>query len=117
MQALPKADEQQVLGEAVLNAGTQLGLSATKVGQIIGRNRTSIVRNGINPQAKEGELAMLLIRIYRSLYALMGGNETNMRHFMQTRNLATRGIPAEQISKVTGLVRLVEYLDAMRGRA
>lgn len=109
-------DASMVLGEAVLNAGARLGLSTTQVGQIIGRDRSSIGRKGVRPQSKSGELAMFLIRIYRSLFALVGGNESHMRHFMQSENRGTGGIPLEQIQRVSGLVSVMQYLDAMRGR-
>lgn len=105
-----------VLGEAVLNAGGHLGLSATQVGTIIGRDRSSIARSGVNPKSKSGELAMFLIRVFRSLYALMGGDADNMLHFMRSENRGTGGVPQEQLYRVTGLVAVMQYLDAMRGR-
>ena len=117
MQSAAKPDEHRVLGEAVLHAGAQLGLSQTNTCEIIGRNRSSIHRFGIDPHSKAGELSLLLIRCYRALYALMGGNTENMQHFMKTPNTLTQGIPSEQIHRVEGLVALVSFLDAMRGRA
>lgn len=105
-----------VLGEAVLNAGAHLGLSASQVGQVIGRDRSSISRSGVNPHSKSGELAMCLIRIYRSLFALVGGDAEHMRHFMRTENRGTGGVPQEQIHRVSGLIGVMQYLDAMRGR-
>lgn len=108
-------DESLVLGEAVLNAGAQLGLSATQVGQVIGRDRSSIARSGVNPQSKSGELALLLVRVYRSLFSIVGGQSVQMLHFMRTKNRGTQGVPGEQIYSVDGLVKVLEYLDAMRG--
>lgn len=108
-------DASLVLGEAVLNAGAQLGLSATQVGQVIGRDRSSIGRNGVNPKSKSGELAMLLVRLFRSLYSIVGGQPGHMLHFMRTKNQGTQGVPQEQIYSVDGLVGVVQYLDAMRG--
>jgi hypothetical protein len=35
---------------------------------------------------------------------------------MHTENRDTGGIPAEQVRTVQGLTRVLEYLDAMRGR-
>ncbi|NEX16564.1 MAG: XRE family transcriptional regulator [Halochromatium sp.] len=109
--------EAMVLGEAVLNAGAKLGLSPQQVGRIIGRNRTTIARNGVDPGTPNGQLAMLLVRLYRSLYVLVGGQEDDMRHWMQTRIGSLQGIPEEMIQNVSGLVRVTEYLDAMRGKA
>ncbi len=116
MALLPKADRADVLGRSAYAAGEYLGLSRSEVGVIVGRNRTSIDRNGIDPDTKSGQLALMMIRIYRSLYALMGGDAGNIRHFMQTANRGTGGVPAEQIRNVQGLVRVCEYLDAIRGK-
>ena len=117
MQAVPATnpDERTVLSKALLNAGKTLGLSQTELGEIVGRDRTSFAR-GLEPASKSGELALLLIRCYRSLFALVGGRPKDMRHWMHTLNRDTGGVPAEQIKRVQGLTRVVEYLDAMRGR-
>lgn len=109
-------DPRAVLSKALLNAGRGLGLSQGRIGEAIGRDRTSIVR-GLEPDSKAGELALLLIRVYRGLYALVGGEPEDIRHWMHTPNLDTGGVPAEQICTIQGLIRVVEYLDAMRGQA
>lgn len=109
-------DSAAVLAKAVQRAGKALGLNATQVGAIVGRDRGSI-RRGIEPESKPGELGLVLVRLYRSLYALMGGDPEAIRHWMGTMNRHTGGVPAEQILTVAGLLRVVEYLDAIRGRA
>lgn len=111
-----KENRAAVLGEAALNAGAMLGLSPQEVGRIIGRNRTTIVRNGIDPGTTNGQLALLLVRIYRGLYVLVGGRSEDMKHWMHTKIFTLQGVPAEIIHNVSGLVRVVEYIDAMRGK-
>lgn len=115
-QATPIADPRAVLSKALLNAGRALGLSQAELGEIIGKDRTSISR-GLDPSSKAGELALLLIRCYRSLFVLVGGRPEDMRHWMHTDNLDIGGVPAETVKSVQGLTRVLEYLDAMRGRA
>ena len=112
----PQPDPTTVLTKALLNAGQVLGLSRQQLGEVIGRDRTSIAR-GVEPASKAGELALLLVRCYRSLYALVGGDPQAMRHWMHTPNRDTGGVPAEQVRTVQGLTRVLEYLDAMRGHA
>ncbi|QIB67541.1 DUF2384 domain-containing protein [Kineobactrum salinum] len=114
--AIHSQDDARILADAVISAASKLGLDKEDVGRIVGRNRTTIGRNGISPDSKAGELGLLFIRIYRSLYALMGGDLENMRHFMRTKNTMTGGIPAQQVMSVQGLVRVCDFLDAMRGR-
>ena len=112
----PHPDPAHVLATAFLQAGKALGLSQTELARTIDRDRSSINRNGIDPETKSGELALLLIRVYRSLFALVGGDGAQIRHWMGTANRHTGGVPAEQIRTVQGLVGVVEYLDAMRGK-
>ncbi|MBI1194826.1 MAG: DUF2384 domain-containing protein [Gammaproteobacteria bacterium] len=104
------------LTKAFLNAGKELGLNQDELGAVIGRNRAAFRRGGIEPEGKSGELALLLIRVYRSLYALVGGSRSELRHWMHTENHHTGGIPAEQVKSVVGLLRVLEYLDAIRGK-
>jgi hypothetical protein len=111
----PVPDPKAVLSKALLNAGRLLGLSQSEIGAIVGKDRTSIAR-GLDPASKSGELALLMIRCYRSLHVLVGGEPKDIRHWMHTRNQDTGGVPAEQVRTVQGLARVVEYLDAMRGR-
>ncbi len=114
--ALNDVDPASVLSEALLNAGKLLGMSQSDLGAIIGKDRSAISRGRIDPSSKAGELALLLIRCYRSLYVLVGGDPRQMQHWMKTDNLHTGGIPAEQVKTVQGLVSVLEYLDAMRGK-
>ena len=111
----PRADPKAVLSKALLNAGRVLGLSQVEIGEVVGKDRSSIAR-GLDPATKSGELALLLIRCYRSLYVLVGGEPADLRHWMQTRNRDTGGVPAQQVRSVQGLTRVLDYLDAMRGR-
>jgi len=106
-----------VLTKALLNAAKEMGISTTVLGNIIGKDRSTFSRGGINPETKSGEIALMLIRCYRNLYALVGGNSEHIHHWMHTQNKGTQGIPVEQLNRIDGLVRVTEYLDAMRGKS
>ncbi len=106
----------EILREALVNTGKALGLTQAELGAVIGRGRTDISRGNIDPDSKPAELALLLIRCYRALYVLTGGDAGAMKHWMHTQNHHTGGVPAEQIRSVQGLVGVLEYLDAIRGR-
>jgi hypothetical protein len=71
---------------------------------------------GLEPATKEGELALLFLRLFRSLDALVGGDDAKARAWLHADNSHVRGVPAERIRTVEGLVDVVQYLDAMRGR-
>jgi hypothetical protein len=70
----------------------------------------------IEPSTKEGELALLFLRLFRSLDALVGGEETKARAWLHAENQHLGGVPAARIRGVEGLVDVVQYLDSMRGR-
>jgi len=111
----PVLSEEKVLAKAFTNAGKALGVSQAELGLIIGKDRSNF-RNGIDPKTKSGELALLFVRCYRSLFALVGGQIEDMQHWMNTENLHTGGIPMTQVKSVTGLAYVVEYLDAIRAK-
>jgi hypothetical protein len=62
-------------------------------------------------------LAALLVRLYRSLDALVGNDDGRRRAWMTTHNDALNGVPRELIQRVQGLVATVAYLDGMRAPA
>ena len=111
-----KPDKANVLAEAFISAGRQLGLTQADLGAIIGKDRSAVSRGRIDPDSKNGELALLFIRCYRALYVLVGGAADPMRHWMHTQNLHTGGVPAEQVKSVQGLVAVLTYLDGIRGK-
>lgn len=115
----PIADADAVLAKALLNTREHLGLTQQELADIVGVHRTAISRwadGGLRPQSKTGELALLLIRAYRALFALFGGNLQDMRHFLRTENRHLGGVPLLLMGQVQGLVHVVEYLDAIRGK-
>ena len=113
-------DPAAVLCKALFNVSDQLTLKQEELGNVVGINRTSISRlkhkGTLDPNSKQGELARLLIRAARALFALTGGDQDWIKHFMRSNNKLTGGIPAEQIQTIQGLMRVVTYLDAMRGK-
>jgi len=113
-------DPSYVLAKALLNAGEQLQLSQAELAAVVGLHRTGISRlkksMQLDPNSKTGELALLLIRVARALYALSGGDSTWTQHFMRNTNTMTAGIPAEQVQSVQGLSRVLQYVDAIRGK-
>jgi len=73
-------------------------------------------QRGLDPESKEGELALLFLRVYRSLDALVGGDDAKAREWIATPNTHVGGVPMDRMTTVEGLVDVVQYLDAMRGR-
>ena len=111
---------QLVLAKAVLNAADQLGLKQAELAAVLGVHRTAVSRlkqnPTLDPQSKQGELALLLIRVARALYSLAGGDPDRIKHFMHSPNKVTGGIPAQQVQSIQGLMQVLQFVDAMRGK-
>jgi transcriptional regulator with XRE-family HTH domain len=109
-----------VLTKAVLRAADRLGLTQRDLAGVLGLSPATLSRlprRPLDPQSKEGELAILFVRLYRSLDALLGrGNTAKARTWLHASNSHLGGVPAELIHSITGLVHVIEYLDAMRGK-
>ncbi len=120
LQGEPQIRSAEVLTRAVLRAAGALQITQNRLALALGVSEASISRLGrgrsIDPRAKEGELALLIVRLYRGLDALVGGEEPKARQWLHAHNHHLRGVPLEQIASVTGLIGVVEYLDAMRGQ-
>src|SRR5690606_10962575 len=91
----PKPAPEAVLAKAVLRAAEQLGLKQAELAAVLGMHRTAISRlkttTSLDPDSKQGELALLLLRLARALFALTGGDEEWIRHFMRTPSKITGG--------------------------
>ena len=110
-----------VLLRALLRAADLLGLSQKDTARIIGVSAATMSRlasgtRPLQPDTKEGECALLLIRIFRALDALLGGKEPHVRAWFHAANTHLGGIPAARVQTIPGLVHVAEYLDAMRGK-
>jgi hypothetical protein len=115
-----RPDPAAVLARAVVAAAGRLGVRNRRLAQVIGTSEASVSRlssgRGIDPRSKEGELALLFVRLFRSLDALVGGEDSQSRAWLHADNAHLGGVPAERIRSVEGLVDVIQYLDGMRGR-
>ena len=118
--AASRPDPAAVLTRATLAAAGRRGLRSRELAAVVGASEASVSRlkgaRLLDPQSKEGELALLFLRLFRSLDALMGGDEARARAWLRAGNSHLGGVPAERIRTVEGLIDVVQYLDAMRGR-
>jgi hypothetical protein len=114
----PKAE--LVLRKALLRAAQTLGLSQKDLAAVIGVSAATVSRlaseqHTIDPSSKSGELALLLLRVYRSLDALVGGDGAKVKAWFHAENAHLGGVPATRVCSVEGLCDVARYLDAMRG--
>jgi uncharacterized protein (DUF2384 family) len=115
----PRAEA--VIGGALVRAARLLAVSQAEMAEVLGTSAASVSRtwNGerpIDPDSAEGRHALLFLRVFRSLDTLVGGDEAKARSWLDARNAHLAGqAPRALLTSTTGLVRVAEYLDAMRG--
>lgn len=119
--SLQGATAAATLSKAVVRAGNILQIRQMSVARILGVSAATMSRlhSGsyvLNPERnKEWEFALLFVRLFRSIDAILGHGEA-ARKWLSGHNLALNGRPADLIESTEGLVRVLHYLDAHRGR-
>lgn len=116
------ADPALVLAKAAGRTASLLGLNGAALARTVGLSEPTISRvlrgeRGLAPGSKEGELAALLVRVYRSLDALVGSDDRKRDAWMGSYNRALGGVPRELVQTAEGLVGTLSYLDGLRAPA
>lgn len=124
MRTAPKRRELPVTREAAvtkatLRAARRLAVTQGMLATILGVSPTTISRmanEGVNlkPDSKEYELAVLFVRLYRSLDAVVGGDDSISRQWLQNFNRAFNDKPINLLKRVSGLMDVIQYLDESR---
>jgi hypothetical protein len=114
-----KLDKAAVLTKAVLRAASQLGLTNKVLATVIGLSEATIsrMRAGeyeLQPGHKPFELAVLFVRLYRSLDAIVGGDDEVAATWLKNRNIVLDDAPLALMQTVPGLMNVIQYLDARR---
>lgn len=109
------------LTKAVVRAAGFLGISQATLADVLGVSPATASRlvggtYALQPaRRREWEFALLFVRLFRSLDALVG-NDEDARTWLRNENRALGAKPVELIRSAEGLVRVLHYLDASRGR-
>lgn len=111
----------KILTKALLKLVFYLDLHRQDLSLIIGISEATISRlfsgqGKLDPSSKEGQLVLLLLRLYKSLDVLFGGNKQQYQLWLNSKNAHLEGKPIDLIKSIEGLVTVVQYLDAMRGK-
>lgn len=116
---VPAPEAGAVVTKAVMRAAEALGVSNRQLARIIGVSEATVSRMGkgayrLAPDDKPFELALLFVRLYRSLDAIVGGDRASARGWMAADNTALGAAPVARVQTVQGLVDVIAYLDARR---
>lgn len=114
----PRSDGALVT-KAALRAAARLDLSNKELARILGLSESTVSRMGagaytLPPDQKAFELALLLVRLFRSLDSIAGGDQVVAKAWLRAENSALGGAPLERIMGIAGLIETIAYLDARR---
>ena len=116
----PAPDPATVLAKAATRAADSLGLPRVALGRILGLSQATVTRlyqgsYRLDPGSKAGELALVFVRMFRSLDSIVGTQDA-ARTWLDGDNLGLNGRPKDLILTAHGLVHVADYLDAHRAR-
>jgi len=116
-----RSPEKVALTKATVRAAAKLGINSRTLGAVIGLSQPTISRmkNGeftLERGHKSFELGVLFVRLYRSLDAMVSGDERVAKEWLKNPNVALRDVPLNLIQHVAGLVNVIQYLDSRRAR-
>jgi hypothetical protein len=111
--------EAAVLTKAALRAAERLAVKNNVLAKIVGVSEPTVsrMRKGdyvLERGQKAFELAILFVRFFRSLDAIVGGNDGVAADWIKNKNTALGATPLALIQTVAGLVDVIAYLDARR---
>jgi DNA-binding XRE family transcriptional regulator len=108
-----------VVAKAAIRAADRLEITNKTLARIIGVSEATIsrMRKGEYPLEKSQkpfELAVMFIRLYRSLDAVVGGDDAVAKAWMKNDNTALGAQPIHLIQSISGLSNVIQYLDSRR---
>ena len=111
----------KVLTTAVARIAEFWGLTNAKLGSVLGLSPATVsrLRAGkaeLDPASKSFEAGQYLLRLFRSLDALLGSDDMAARAWLATPNLDLEACPIDLIDSFKGLMTVCDYVDAHRAR-
>lgn len=110
-------ERSEVLAGAVSESAQRLCICPADLGRIIGVSRPVAGRllrgkARLRLGSKTWELAVLVVRVYRALIVLSGGDDHLAQRWLHAPNLAfAQERPIDVLQRIDGLTRVLAYLD------
>lgn len=112
-------EKARVITKAVINAANLLGLTDAQLAKTLGVDPSTVSRGKrtkilVKPGTKQYEFALMLIRVFRSLDAIAGGDTVYVKSWMSSENRSLQKRPIDMLGETMEFSRVVNYLDARR---
>lgn len=118
--SMPAMRDETLISIALLSAAGRLGMTNIELAQIVGISESKLSRIDrqeafVSKSGKEFDLALLFIRLYRSLDAITGGDCVTSAAWIRNPNKAfNNNVSLLRMKSLEGLVDVVHYLDSRR---
>ena len=114
-------DDGKILTSAIARIAEFWGLTNAKLGSVLGLSSATVsrLRSGkaeLDPASKSFEAAQYLLRLFRSLDALLGSDDMASRAWLSARNTDLDARPIDLVDSFKGLMTVCDYVDAHRAR-
>lgn len=119
--AEPSRERAGALSAAVTRIADFWGFSNAKLAAILGLSPATVsrLRAGttlLDPASKSFEAGQFLLRLFRSLDALLGSDDGAAKGWLSTPNLDLGAKPVERLDTMRGLIEVCDYVDFYRAR-
>ena len=119
--AEPTRNRAGALSAAVARVADFWGFSNAKLAAILGLSPATVsrLRAGttlLDPTSKSFEAGHFLLRLFRSLDALLGSDDVAVKGWLGTPNLDLGAKPIERLDTMRGLIEVCDYVDFYRAR-
>lgn len=114
-------DKGSTLSSAIARIAEFWGLSNAKLGTILGLSAPTVSRmkrgeTSLDPASKSFEAGQFLVRLFRSLDAMLGSDDAAAKRWLETPNLDLEAKPIDEIETMRGLIAVCDYVDSYRAR-
>ncbi len=114
-------EDARVLSQAVVRIAALWGLSNARLGAILGLSPATVSRlkSGqarLDLASKSFEAGQHLLRLFRSLDALLGSDDDAAQRWLAAPNLDLGGRPIDLMARFRGLMAVCDYVDDHRAR-
>ncbi|MFN3458318.1 MAG: antitoxin Xre/MbcA/ParS toxin-binding domain-containing protein [Novosphingobium sp.] len=119
--ARPLQEKAGALSGAVVRISDFWSLSNAKLATVLGLSPATVSRlragtTALDPASKSFEAGQFLLRLFRSLDALVGSDDNAAKAWLNTVNLDLDGKPIDRIDTMRGLMEVCDYVDFYRAR-
>ena len=109
------------LSAAVTRIADFWGFSNAKLAAVLGLSPATVSRlragaTVLDPASKSFEAGQFLLRLFRSLDALLGSDDAAVKGWLGTPNLDLGAKPVERLDTIRGLIEVCDYVDFYRAR-